>query len=39
MSQHLKAYGWFVLYMAVTKIVVKPIADSVNIPVLTTILG
>lgn len=39
MSEHLKAYAYFVAFLAVTKIVVAPIAKQMNIPVVSTVLG
>lgn len=39
MESHLKAYGWFFVFMAVTKIVVKPIVDNMNIPLVKDILA
>lgn len=39
MQAHLKAYGWFILYMAVTKIVIKPIADNLNVPLIKDVLA
>ena len=34
MDQHLKAYAWFIGFMLVTAVVVKPIATQMNIPLL-----
>lgn len=39
MEGHLKAYGWFLVFMAVTKIVVKPIADNLNVPLVKDVLA
>jgi hypothetical protein len=38
MNTHVKSYLWFVAFMAVTKIVVKPIVGSLNIPLVKDIL-
>lgn len=38
MTDHVKSYLWFLAFLAVTKIVVKPIADNMNIPLVKTIL-
>lgn len=39
MNAHVKSYLIFVAYMAVTKIVVAPVAKQLNIPVVSTILA
>jgi hypothetical protein len=39
MSSHVKSYLWFIAFMAVTKIVVKPIATQMNIPIVKDILA
>lgn len=39
MQAHLKSYLWFVGFLAVTKIVVAPMAKQLNIPVVSDILG
>lgn len=39
MNAHLKSYLWFVGFMAVTKIVVAPVAKQLNIPIVSDILG
>ncbi len=39
MNAYLKQYAVFLAFMAVTKIVVAPIAKQVNIPVISTIVG
>jgi hypothetical protein len=39
MNAHLKSYIWFVAFLAVTKIVVKPIATNLNIPLISDIVG
>ena len=39
MNQHVKSYIWFVGFLALTKIVVAPIAKNMNIPLLSDIVG
>jgi hypothetical protein len=39
MQAQLKSYLWFVGFLAVTKIVVAPMAKQLNIPVVSDILG
>lgn len=39
MNAHVKSYLWFIGFLALTKIVVKPMADSFNIPLVKDILG
>jgi len=39
MNAHVKSYLIFIAYMAVTKIVVAPVAKQLNIPVVSTILA
>jgi len=39
MNSLLKAYAMFLAMNAVTKIVVRPIATSLNVPLLTTIVS
>ena len=39
MQAHLKSYLWFVGFLALTKIVVAPIAKNLNVPVVKDILG
>ena len=39
MNAHVKSYLWFIAFMAVTKIVVKPVANSLNIPLVKDILA
>lgn len=39
MKQYLVAYATFLAFNAVTKIVVRPVATSLNIPLLTTIVS
>lgn len=38
MNSHVKSYLWFLGFMAVTKMVVKPITDNLNIPLLKDVL-
>ena len=38
MNAHLKSYAWFLGFLALTKIVVKPMVDSFNIPLLKDVL-
>ena len=37
MESHLKAYVWFLGFMLITAVVVKPIATQMNIPLLKDI--
>lgn len=39
MNEHVKSYIWFVAFLAVTKIVVAPIAKNLNIPLVSDIVG
>ena len=39
MNAHIKSYLWFLGFMAVTKIVVAPVAKQLNIPVVSDIVG
>jgi hypothetical protein len=39
MKELLKAYAMFLAMNSVTKIVVRPIATSLNVPLLTTIVS
>jgi hypothetical protein len=39
MNSYVKAYLTFLAFQAVTRIVVKPIATSLNVPLITTIVG
>lgn len=39
MKELLKAYALFIAMNAVTKIVVRPVATSLNVPLLTTIVS
>ena len=39
MNAHIKSYLWFVGFLAVTKIVVAPIAKNLNIPLVSDIVG
>jgi hypothetical protein len=39
MNAHLKSYLWFVGFLAVTKIVVAPIAKNLNVPLISDIVG
>lgn len=39
MNQHIKSYLWFIGFLAVTKIVVSPIAKNLNIPLVSDIVG
>ena len=39
MNEHVKSYLYFIAFMAVTKIVVAPIAKSLNVPIVSDILG
>lgn len=37
MESHLKAYAWFLGFMLVTAVVVRPLATQMNIPMLKDI--
>jgi len=37
MENHIKAYAWFIGFMLVTAVVVRPIAMQMNIPLLKDI--
>ncbi len=39
MNAHIKSYLWFLGFMAVTKIVVAPVAKQLNIPLVSDIVG
>lgn len=39
MNAHIKSYLWFLGFMAVTKIVVAPVAKQLNIPMVSDIVG
>ena len=39
MNAHIKSYLWFIGFLAVTKIVVAPIAKNLNIPLVSDIVG
>lgn len=39
MNAYIKQYAVFVAFLAVTKIVVAPIAKQMNIPVLSSVVG
>lgn len=38
MNAHIKSYLWFLGFMAVTKLVVKPITSNLNVPLLNDII-
>ena len=38
MNAHLKSYAWFVAFLVVTKIVVKPVVTQLGIPLLSDAL-
>lgn len=38
MNAHLKSYAWFLGFLVITKIIVKPVATQLNIPVISTAL-
>lgn len=38
MNAHVKSYLWFVGFLALTKIVVKPMVDNFNVPLLKDVL-
>lgn len=37
MNSHIKSYVWFLVFALVTKVVVKPIATNLNVPLLKDI--
>lgn len=39
MHGYLKSYGIFVVFMAVTKLVVAPVVKQLNVPIVSDILG
>ncbi len=39
MNAHVKSYLYFVAFLAVTKMVVAPVAKQLNIPIVSNILG
>jgi hypothetical protein len=39
MNSYVKAYLTFLAFQAVTRVVVRPIAVSLNVPLITTIVG
>ena len=39
MQAHVKSYLWFIGFMAITKIVVAPMAKQLNIPLVSDIVG
>lgn len=39
MNSTVKSYLWFVGFMAVTKLVVAPVAKQLNIPMVSDLLG
>ncbi len=39
MNQYVKAYLMFLAFNAITKVVVRPVATSLNVPLLTTIVS
>lgn len=39
MNQHIKSYLWFVGFLAVTKLVVAPVAKQLNIPLVSDVLA
>lgn len=39
MNAYVKNYAMFLAFLAVTKIVVAPIAKQMNIPVLSSVVG
>jgi hypothetical protein len=39
MHAQVKSYMYFVAFLAITKIVVAPIAKSLNVPIVSDILG
>ncbi len=39
MNTHVKSYLYFIGFMALTKIVVAPVAKQLNIPVVSSIFG
>lgn len=39
MNAHIKSYLYFVAFLAVTKIVVAPVAKQLNIPIVSSVLG
>lgn len=39
MNSHIKSYLWFIGFMAVTKLVVAPVAKQLNIPLVSDVLA
>lgn len=39
MNAQVKSYLWFVGFLAITKIVVAPLAKSLNVPLISDVLG
>lgn len=39
MNAHVKSYLWFLGFLAVTKVVVAPVAKQLNIPLVSDIVG
>jgi hypothetical protein len=39
MNSTVKSYLWFLGFMAVTAIVIRPVVKSVNIPLLNAVVG
>lgn len=39
MNSTVKSYLWFLGFMAVTAIVVRPVVKSLNVPMLTDVVG
>mgnify|MGYP000007544696 FL=1 len=38
MNDHLKSYAWFVGFLVLTKLIVKPMAEQFNVPMLKDVL-
>ena len=39
MNAHIKSYLWFLGFLAVTKVVVAPVAKQLNIPLVSDIVA
>lgn len=39
MNSHVKSYLWFLGFMALTRLVVQPVAKQVNIPLVSDLIG
>lgn len=39
MNAHVKSYLWFIGFLAITKLIVAPVAKQLNVPMVSDVLG